>query len=150
MAGTFTNLLYHIVFSTKYRRPQIVAGLREDLYSYIGGIIRADDATLVEIGGIADHVHLVTRFRTQRSVAEMVKTFKAKSSKWVNERRRGDDRFYWQTGYAAFTVSPSQLSNVIRYVRNQQEHHRRVTFQEEYISLLQRHGVEYDERYLWD
>ncbi|MEE8142434.1 MAG: IS200/IS605 family transposase [Planctomycetota bacterium] len=150
MANTYTNLLYHIVYSTKHREPLITPALRENLYSYIGGIIRGESGTLLQIGGMPDHLHLVTRFKSEPSVAQMVKTFKAKSSKWVNEQPNRPGRFSWQTGYGAFTVSPSQLEKVIRYVRCQEEHHRIVSFKEELVLLLDRHGIEYDEQYLWD
>jgi len=105
---------------------------------------------LLEIGGTADHVHLVSKFKSEPSLAQMIKTFKAKSSKWVNELPDQIDRFSWQTGYGAFTVSASQLSKVIHYVKNQEEHHRVVSFKDEFVKLLKKHGIEYDERYLWD
>jgi putative transposase len=150
MASTLTNLLYHIVFSTKHREPIITAPIRVELYKYMGGIIRGESGTLLEIGGIQDHVHLVTRFKTEPSVATMVKIVKSKSSKWLNEHPKRPSRFEWQRGYAAFTVSMSQLEIVRRYVRNQEQHHRRKTFQQELRQLLDKHGVEYDERYIWD
>ena len=150
MASTYTNLLYHIVFSTKNREALIVPRLREELYPYIGGIIRGEGGTLLEIGGMPDHIHVVAKFKADPSVALMIKTFKAKSSKWVNERPGRKGRFAWQTGYGAFTVSASQLAKVRQYVRDQEEHHRVVSFKEEFITLLKKHGVEYDERYLWD
>jgi putative transposase len=150
MASTLTNLLYHIIFSTKNREPVITEPIRRDLYAYMGGIIRGEGGTLLEIGGIADHVHLVVRFKSDPSVATMVKIIKSKSSKWLNAQPKRPGRFEWQRGYAAFTVSLSQLDNVRAYVRNQEQHHRRKTFQEELRALLDKHGVEYDERYLWD
>src|SRR5688572_8212844 len=109
MANTYTNLLYHIVFSTKHREPLILPTLRDDLHAYIGGIIRAEGGVLLEIGGMADHVHVVTRLKADPSVAEMIKIFKAKSSKWWNEQPNRPGRFSWQRGYGAFTISPSQL-----------------------------------------
>ncbi len=150
MASTLTNLLYHIVFSTKNREPVITSPIRDDLYAYIGGIIRAEGAVLLEIGGIADHVHLVARLRPEPSVATMVRIIKSKSSKWLNEQPKRPGRFEWQRGYAAFSTSVSQLPNVRMYVRNQEEHHRRRAYQDELRALLDKHGVEYDERYLWD
>ena len=120
-----------------------------DLYKYIGGIVRGEGGTLLEIGGMADHVHLVVRFKAEPSVATMVKIVKSKSSKWLNEQPKRPGRFEWQRGYAAFTVSASQLESVRTYVRNQEQHHRRKTFQDELRLLLEKHGVEYDEQYLW-
>ena len=150
MAGTFTNLLYHIVFSTKLRQPLIVTTLQEELYKYMGGIIRGEGGTLLEIGGMPDHVHLLTRFKADKSVSHMLQLIKANSSKWANERPEQNSRFAWQTGYAAFSVSESQVGVVRDYVRRQEEHHRRSSFQKELLVLLEKHEIEYDERYLWD
>jgi REP element-mobilizing transposase RayT len=142
-------LLYHIVFSTKNREPIITKPIRAELYKYMGGIIRGEGGTLLQIGGMPDHVHLVVRFKAEPSVATMVKIIKSKSSKWLNEQPKHPGRFEWQRGYAAFSVSVSQLESVRAYVRNQEQHHRRKTFQEELWLLLEKHGVEYDEPYLW-
>jgi len=150
VAATFTNLLYHIVFSTKHRQSLIQLPLRDELYKYIGGIIRGQKGTLLEIGGMPDHIHLGVRFKADHSVAEMLRLIKCNSSKWANERPERAEEFNWQSGYAAFTVSESQLPAVRNYVRNQEEHHRRRTFQEEFLELLKKHGIEYDERYVWD
>ena len=150
MAGTYTNLLYHLVFSTKNRIPLISDALQEDLYSYIGGIIRGEGGVLLEIGGMSDHVHLVTELKPTKSVSEMLNRIKAKSSKWVNAEKLKMRKFGWQDGYAAFSVSESQVASVRRYVREQEEHHRKLSFQEEFRSLLDKHGVEFEERYLWD
>jgi len=150
MSSTHTNLLFHFVFSTKNREPIITSPIRTDLYKYIGGIIRGEGGTLLEIGGMPDHVHLVVRFKAEPSVATMVKIIKSKSSKWLNEQPKRPGRFEWQRGYAAFTVSVSQLEKLRAYVRYQEQHHRRKTFQEEVRALLDRHGVAYEERYLWD
>jgi putative transposase len=150
MSSTHTNLLYHIVFSTKKREPVIMTPIRAELYKYIGGIIRGEGGKVLEIGGMPDHVHLVVKFKAEPSVATMVKILKSKSSKWLNDRPKRPGRFEWQRGYAAFTVSVSQLESVRTYVRNQEQHHRRKTFQDELRLMLDKHGVEYDERYLWD
>lgn len=147
MAGTFSNLLYHVVFSTKNRAPLIGDELREPLYHYIGGILRAEDGALLEIGGVADHVHLLVRLRPSTAIAEAVRLVKANSSKWVHEERKVD-AFGWQTGYGAFTVSESQVDGVRRYIRRQPVHHRRRTFEEEMAELLRRHGIAFEERYL--
>jgi REP element-mobilizing transposase RayT len=150
MAGTFTKLLYHVVYSTKHREPLITPPLRDRLYDYIGGIIRGEGGVLLEIGGMPEHLHWVARLKTEPSVAVILKKVKAKSSKWVNEETDHQGRFSWQRGYGAFTVSVSQLPKVIGYVRNQEEHHRVKTFEEEFIELLDKHEIEYDKRYVWD
>ena len=150
MAGTHTNLLYHLVFSTKNRIPSISKNFKEDLYSYIGGIIRGEGGTLLEIGGAADHVHLLARFKPAKSVSEMLDRIKSKASKWLNEEKMKVRKFGWQDGYAAFSVSESEIASVRRYIRDQQKHHRRQSFQDEFRTLLEKHGIEYEERYLWD
>ena len=150
MPHTYTNLLYHLVFSTKYRAPIITDILRDPLYRFIGGLIREEDGSLIEIGGIEDHVHIVARLKPTLAIAEALRFIKASSSKWVNASDLVRERFNWQVGYGAFTVSKSQLETVCRYVRNQRHHHRKKTFQEEFIELLQANEMDYDERYLWD
>ncbi len=152
MANTYTKLLYHVIFSTKRREPLITDDLRDDLYSYIGGILRGQAGSLVEIGGIADHVHLVIRIRPDVSVSDIVRLVKSNSSKWVNERpdAPGSERFAWQEGYGAFTLSSSQLPGVRKYVQGQEAHHRTKSFQEEFVEFLKRHEVEFNESYLWD
>ncbi len=150
MPSTFTNLLYHIVFSTKHREPLIKEELQEELYRYIGGIIRAEGGILLEIGGVADHVHLLSKIKPSVAVSEMLNKIKANSSKWNNENKKSRDRFSWQEGYAAFTVSESQSPIVREYIRNQAEHHKKISFQDEFIALLEKHGVSYDPKYIWD
>ena len=150
MPSTYCNLLYHVIFSTKQREPLVTPAWREELYSYIAGILRGQDGQALEIGGTPDHVHVVMRIRPDVSVSDMVRLVKANSSKWANERPDGAGRFAWQRGYGAFTVSVSQLEAVRQYVRSQEEHHRHRTFQEEFVEFLKRHGIEFDERYLWD
>ncbi len=149
MASTLTNLLYHIVWSTKGRLPLITNNLKEPLYDYIGGIIRNQEGKAIETGGMPDHVHCLARFPARKAVSDILRAIKADSSSWINRERSGD-RFAWQTGYGAFTVSQSQVGNVMQYIRTQEEHHRERPFKLELLSLLRKHGVEYDERYLWD
>jgi REP element-mobilizing transposase RayT len=150
MPGTYTNLLYHIVFSTKKRIPLISEKLQEDLYSYIGGIIRGERGALLEIGGMPDHVHLLVKLNPTKSVSEMLNRMKAKSSKWANQEKFKMRKFAWQDGYAAFSVSESQVGSVQRYIRTQKTHHRRRSFQDEFRALLTRHGIQFEERFLWD
>jgi putative transposase len=149
VAGTFTNLLYHVVFSTKGRAPMISDRLRLDLYSYMGGIIRGEGGVLLEIGGMPDHVHLLVKLKPAKSISEMLNRIKAKSSKWMNEEKLKLRKFGWQDGYAAFSVSESQVEGVRGYIQNQECHHRQLTFQEEFRALLEKHGIAYEERYVW-
>jgi putative transposase len=148
MATTFANLLYHVVFSTKNRLPSIRTEIREPLYEYMGGILRGEGGVLLEIGGMPDHVHLLTKLKTDVAVSVMVQKVKAKSSKWLNGRQGSAERFEWQTGYGIFSVSASLAEKVRRYIRQQEEHHRRVSFRDELVTLLERNGIAYDERYL--
>ena len=150
MATTFTNLLYHIVFSTKERRPMITEPIRSELYPYLGGIVREKDGILLEIGGTVDHVHIFAKLKQHIAIADILRELKANSSKLLNERPDLGQWYGWQTGYGAFTVSASQVSRVRNYIRNQEEHHRKRSFQEEFVNLLDKHGIEYEERYLWD
>ena len=149
MPDTLTNLLYHIVFSTKAREPLIRESFRDELEKYIAGMVRNNGGILLGIGGVADHLHIVAKFKPDRSVAEMVRLIKANSSRWVNEEHGQRGRFEWQAGYGAFSVSQSQLDALLAYVanENQQEHHRKRSFQDEYRDFLARHGIEFDERY---
>jgi putative transposase len=148
MATTFANLLYHLVFSTKNRLPTIGPEIREPLYAYMGGILRGEGGILLEIGGMPDHVHLLVKLKTDAAVALIVQKVKGKSSKWLNEKPDHAGRFEWQSGYGIFTVSASLAEKVRRYIRGQEEHHRRVSFRDELVSLLERNGIPYDERYL--
>ena len=150
MPSTHTNLLYHVVFSTKCRIPLITKKLQDELYRYIGGIIHAEGGVSLELGGTNDHIHLLVKFKPAVSVSVMLGRIKANSSKWANENKMKLRKFGWQEGYAAFSVSESQVGEVARYIQRQEEHHRKQTFQEEYVALLRRHVIEYDERYLWD
>lgn len=149
MPSTYSNLLYHIVFSTKDRERLITNDFKEELYRYMAGITREEGGTLLEIGGIEDHVHLLAKLKPSIAVSDMLRLIKTNSSKWMHEEKK-HARLGWQEGYAAFSVSESQVVAVRRYIRNQAAHHRRQSFQEEFVSMLERHGVEYDPCYLWD
>lgn len=138
------------MFSTKNRKPLIADEWEEEMYAYIGGIIRGEGGIQLEIGGVSDHVHILAKFKPAISVATMMSKIKANSSKWINEVKVTPRTFAWQTGYSAFTVSESQAPPISHYIRNQKEHHRRQSFEEELVALLERHGVKYDPRYLFD
>ena len=146
MAATFSNLLVHVVFSTKHREPNITAALRPELEKYIGGILRNEGHDLLAIGGMPDHIHLLVKFRADASISDIVRLVKANSSKWSKERVAN---FAWQSGFGSFSVSESQRETIRAYINNQQEHHRKVSFQEEYLAFLRRHGIEHDDRYVW-
>jgi len=149
MGSTLTNLVFHVIFSTKNREPTIISEMRDELHRYMGGIIKGESGVVLEIGGMADHIHIVIKLKPVHSLSEIMRKVKGNSSKWVNEQNRLKDRFAWQEGYGAFTVSESQISAVIRYVKEQEKHHRIFSFKDEFIRILKRHRVEYEERYLW-
>ncbi len=150
MSSTLTNLLYHAVFSTKMRQELITPNLSDELYPYIGGIIRGEKGRMLKIGGTNNHIHILARFSPAISVSEMLRHIKGNSSKWINKEKKSHARFEWQRGYAAFSVSESACETVSQYIENQEKHHKKMSFQEEFLLLLKKHNVEYDERYLWD
>ena len=150
MPNTYSKLLYHLVFSTKGRANLISQQLQPRLFDYMGGIVRDERGTLLEIGGLSDHVHLLIRWRTDESLATLMRNLKSNSTRWVHETFPTMEGFAWQQGYAAFTVSASQADDVARYIRNQEEHHRGRSFEDELIRLLDAHGVDYERRYLSD
>jgi REP element-mobilizing transposase RayT len=150
MPGTYSQILLHIVFSTKNRGPWITAEIAGDLYAYIGGIVRAENGTLYECGRMPDHVHLYLRWRTDGAVSDLMRTLKARSSLWVHEKYPALREFAWQEGYSVFSVSKSQEETVKKYIRGQAAHHKRVDFKTELIALLKRHGIEFDERYVFE
>ncbi|MEM6798288.1 MAG: IS200/IS605 family transposase [Planctomycetota bacterium] len=151
MASTHQQLLYHIVFSTKNRRPLLTdAQLRDNVFAYMAGIARNLGGYALEIGGWIDHAHLLLRIPARNSVSDFMGQLKANTSKYINETKSAGRRFSWQEGFGAFSVSPSQKSAVARYIRGQAEHHAKATFEDEYVQLLERHGVEYDPRFVMD
>lgn len=149
MPHTYTRLLVHAIFSTKERRPFITADIKPRLLAYIGGVLNELKAKALATNAVADHVHLLLSLPPTLAVADVLRVVKTNSSKWVHDTWHGRE-FAWQTGYGAFTVSASNTDQVRHYIAVQEEHHRTVTFQEEFLALLSRHGIEYDERYLWD
>jgi REP element-mobilizing transposase RayT len=150
MSSTFTNLLFHVVYSTKYREPLIQPAWNERLFEYIGGIIRGERGILLEINGTADHIHLLAKFSPTIAVSDMLRLIKTNSSKWVHEERLAGHEFQWQTGYGGFSVSQSQIDRVRQYIQNQQQHHERQPFKEEFLGLLRKHNIEFDERYVFE
>ncbi len=148
MTSTHVSLTYHLVFSTKGRRPTILCEWEGRLYSYLGGILRGLGAVSVGIGGTNDHVHILAGLSATHRLSDVVRDLKSDSSKWLHGVT-SNKSFQWQDGYGAFTVNRSDIEAIKEYIRGQKEHHRKKTFQEEYLTLLQESGVAYDERYLW-
>ncbi|MGD0180108.1 MAG: IS200/IS605 family transposase [Terriglobales bacterium] len=148
MSHTSGNILLHLIFSTQGRRPLIKPEFRPDLFAYLGGIVREIQGTALIVNGTADHVHMLVRIRPAQSAAQIVRVVKANSSKWV--RRKWSSDFAWQTGYGVFSVSESSVTAVKKYIAEQEEHHKKHSFQEEFLAFLKKNHVEYDERYIWD
>jgi REP element-mobilizing transposase RayT len=148
MPSTHLSLHYHLVFSTKDRTPIITTGVRERLHAYLGGTVRNMNGIPEAIGGTNDHVHLLIGLRATHCLADVVRDLKAVSSRWMHEEI-GECSATWQDGCGAFTVGALQCQDVRNYISRQEEHHRKQTFQEEYLEFLHRGGVECDERYFW-
>ena len=151
MAQSLARLWTHLIFSTKNRFPFLTDKvLRAEMHAYLAEMLRTHGCETLIVGGVEDHAHSLFALSRTLPIASVVKEVKRTSSGWIKERSRTLSKFHWQGGYAAFSVSQSNLQEVIRYIENQEEHHKRVTFQDEYRAFLKAYGVEYDERYVWD
>ncbi|HYF15982.1 MAG TPA: IS200/IS605 family transposase [Phycisphaerales bacterium] len=150
MPGTYSQLLIHIVFSTRERVPWITTDVAERLYPYISGIVRSEKGVLYDVGGVEDHVHLYLRWRPDGNVSDLMRTVKARSSRWMHETFPALAQFAWQEGYSVFSVSKSQEAAVKTYIANQREHHAKEDFRSELLRLLRAHAVDFDERYVFE
>ena len=150
MSHSYVSALYHCVWSTKFRRKIITPELRDRLWPYLGGIARKNNIRALVVGGVEDHVHMLLSLRSTRDIAKAVQLIKGGSSKWVHEEFPERREFQWQEGYGAFSIGISQTDDTVMYIGNQLEHHRHRTYQEEFIAFLERHGIEYDPRYVFD
>lgn len=139
----------HLVFSTKHRDPLIPDELREDVFAYLFGIARKLGCEPVQVGGVSDHVHILLGLSRTLTISDMVKKIKTGSTTWLKEEK-GQNRFSWQIGYGIASVSARDSSDLVRYIRNQAEHHKKVDFKAEYLLFLNENGIDYDERYIWD
>jgi len=142
--------MIHLIFSTKNREPFITPGVESDLYGYMGGILRNHDSRLLAAGGTADHVHLLISQSKNIALSSLLKDLKKDSSSWIKTMGREFRNFHWQDGYGAFSVGQREIPALKKYIANQKEHHRKRTFQEEFIGFLEEYGIAYDERYLWN
>jgi len=150
MPQSLARLYVHLIFSTKHRKPLLSDGIRDSLHAYMATILRNDRCPAVLIGSVDDHVHILFDLARTVAVSQVVEEVKTSSSKWIKTQGAEFAAFAWQAGYGAFSVSESSVQAVRDYVANQREHHRVRSFQEEYRALLDKHGVAYDERYVWD
>ena len=149
MPGTYSQILLHVVFSTKGHTAFIESELQERLYGYIGGIVRAEKGTLYAIGGMPDHIHLLLRWRTDGTIADLMRTVKSRSSLWVHQTFPASGSFAWQERYAAFSVSKSAEAHVKAYIEKQAVHHRKRDFEQELLALLGAHGVSFHPQYVF-
>ncbi|MDX1941799.1 MAG: IS200/IS605 family transposase [Saprospiraceae bacterium] len=150
MGQSLVQNYLHIVFGTKYRQPLIHPPVEQELHSYLGGICNKLECPVIKVGGYTDHIHILCKLSKKIALMKLVEEVKSHSSKWIKTKGEGYENFYWQDGYGAFSVNPSQVDTVIAYIANQHEHHSKKTFQEEYRAFLKKYQVEYDERYVWD
>jgi REP element-mobilizing transposase RayT len=149
MANTYTQIYIHIVFAVEGRQSLIAPEHNDELQKYITGIVSAQRHKLIAINNMPDHMHLLVGLRPDAGLSDLVRDIKANSSRFVNEKSWVIGRFSWQEGFGAFSYSRSQLGAVIRYIQNQQQHHARKSFRKEYTAMLERFGVEYDQRYIF-
>jgi putative transposase len=150
MPQSLCKLYIHLVFSTKYRESIILPSIKTELFSYMGGILQNLECIPLQIGGVADHVHVLSTLSKKLPLVKLLEELKRSSSKWMKTKGDSYNNFYWQDGYGAFSVGYTQLEQVTNYINNQEEHHKIVTFQDEYRQFLKKYQIEYDERYVWD
>ncbi len=148
MANSYVRVIYHCVWSTKSRQNLISQRWESDLWSYIGGIARKNAIHPIQIGGIEDHIHALVEPPKNMKIPELIQILKTPSSHWINQSGRLVGRFDWQVGYGAFSVSPSIVPQIVQYIQGQREHHKQLTFEEEYRRLLESHHIQYNEAYL--
>ena len=150
MPQSLAQILVHVVFTTKNREPFLFDEFRDELHAYIGGIIENQKGVLLKAGSVADHIHLLVGHPRTCSPSDLIQEVKTSSSKWLKTKTPNLAQFHWQGGYGMFSISPSHRPSVENYIGNQAEHHRTRSFQEEYLRLLDKHKIPYDERYVWD
>lgn len=150
MPQSHSKIVIHLVFSTRHRAPVISKEIQPELSYYMTGIIAGMGCQPIQVVGAADHIHILFALSRTETIAHVVEQIKTSSSKWIKTLSPAFAQFHWQSGYSAFSVSQSAIKDVIVYIQNQQEHHKKMTFQDEYRKLLQRYEIEYDEKYMWD
>ncbi|MBL0331070.1 MAG: IS200/IS605 family transposase [Bacteroidetes bacterium] len=149
MPNTYTQIHIQVVFAVKHRDSCIKDSWKNELYKYITGIVQGNNHKMIAINGVSDHIHVFIGLRPTQSISELMQDIKGSSSKWINEKRFVHGRFEWQEGYGAFSYGKSQIKDVIKYIENQELHHRKNTFREEYLDFLKKFEVDYDEKYIF-
>ncbi len=150
MGQSLNKVYVHLVFSTKYRQPLITDFIKEELFNYLGGICKNMVCNPIQVGGYKDHVHILCLLSKKIALMDLLEKVKSNSSKWIKTKGKEFENFYWQNGYGAFSVNPKLIDIVQKYIINQEEHHKKKTFQKEFLAFLKKYDVEYDERYVWD
>ena len=150
MSQSLASVLVHIIFSTKKRQRWIQQEVIQDLHSYMVAISRSYGALVHEIGGIEDHVHLLISLPRTQALSKLIEEIKKGSSKWIKTKGQFYAEFSWQNGYGAFSIGQSSFDNLRKYIQNQQEHHKKISFEDEFRTFLKRYDIQFDERYLWD
>ena len=150
MANTYTQSYFHLVFAVKYRQALIKKEWKDELEMYITGIIQNQGHKLLAIGTVPDHIHIFLGYNVNQRIPDLVEAIKTSSNAWIKQRQYTRSKFAWQRGYGAFTHSQSQIDRVIKYVKNQEQHHRKKTFRNEYLGILKEYNIEFNDRYLFD
>jgi len=150
MPQSLSRVYVHITFSTKNRVSMIDQDIRKRLFDYMGGICKGLECNPVQIGGVADHVHILCLLSRKIAQMDLLEEVKKRSSKWIKTISDKYSNFYWQDGYGIFSVNPKETDKVVEYIKNQDEHHKHISFQDEFRAFLRKYGVEWDERYVWD
>ena len=150
MSQSLYQIYLHLVFSTKYREPSIDEQIEDELHAYLGGTCKALECEPIKVGGYYDHIHILCKLSKKIALMKLLEEVKKSSSKWIKTK---DDKyvdFYWQNGYSAFSVNPSEVDKVVDYIANQKEHHRKISFQDESRLFFKKYKIDFDERYVWD
>ena len=150
MGQSLNKIYVHLVFSTKHRKALITDLIKGELFSYLGGICKNLECNPIQVGGHHDHIHILCLLSKKVALMKLMEEVKSHSSKWIKTKGDEFEDFYWQNGYGAFSVNPTELEIVKNYILNQEEHHKRKTFQEEFLAFLKKYNVEYDDKYVWD
>ena len=149
MGQSLVKNYIHIVFSTKLRKPFIDETIENELFAYLGGVCNKLDCTVLKVGGYLNHVHILCMLSKNITLSKLLQDLKSNSSKWIKTKGENYQNFFWQDGYGAFSVNPSEVEIVVNYIANQKEHHSKKNFQDEFRAFLEKYEVEYDERYVW-